>query len=63
MMTILGIMTQIDSISRRDSLNAVQSELASVVEKLSTTSTTDLLKEFIDNAIRFGLKVLAAFLI
>ena len=63
MMTILSIITQIDSISRRDSLNAVQAELASVMEKLTTTSTTDLLKEFIDNAIRFGLKVLAAFLI
>ena len=63
MMTILSIITQIDSISRRDSLNAVQAELASVMEKLTTTSTTDLLKEFIDNTIRFGLKVLAAFLI
>ena len=63
MMTILSIKTHIDSISRRDSLNAVQSELASVMEKLTTTSSTDLLKEFIDNAIRFGLKVLAAFLI
>lgn len=63
MMTILSIKTQIDSIARRDSLNVVQAELASVMEKLTTTSTTDLLKEFIDNAIRFGLKVLAAFLI
>ena len=63
MMTILSIKTQIDSIARRDSLNAVQSELASVMEKLTTTPTTDLLKEFVDNAIRFGLKVLAAFLI
>ena len=63
MMTILNIKTQIDSISRIDSLNAVQAELASVMEKLTTTPTTDLLKEFIDNTIRFGLKVLAAFLI
>ena len=63
MMTLLSIKTQIDSLSRRDSLNAIQSELASVMEKLTTTSTTDLLKEFIDNTIRFGLKVLAAFLI
>lgn len=63
MKTILSIMTQLDSVSRKDSLNAVQAELASVVEKLTTTSTTDLLKEFIDNIIRFGLKVLIAFLI
>lgn len=63
MKTILSIMTQLDSVSRKDSLNAVQAELASVMEKLTTTPTTDLLKEFIDNTIRFGLKVLAAFLI
>lgn len=60
---ILSIVTQLDSVAKRDSLNAVQAELASVVEKLTTTSTTDLLKEFIDNTIRFGLKVLVAFLI
>ena len=63
MKTILGIITQIDSIAKRDSLNAVQAELVSVMEKLTTTSSTDLLKELIDNTIRFGLKLLAAFLI
>jgi small conductance mechanosensitive channel len=56
-------MTQLDSVARRDSLNAVQAELASVMEKLTTTPSTDLLKELLDNTIRFGLKLLAAFLI
>ena len=56
-------MTQLDSVARRDSLNAVQAELASVMEKITTTPSTDLLKELIDNTIRFGLKLLAAFLI
>jgi small conductance mechanosensitive channel len=63
MMTILSIATQLDSIAKRDSLNAIQAELASVMEKLATTPTIDLLKELIDNTIRFGLKLLAAFLI
>jgi small conductance mechanosensitive channel len=56
-------MTQLDSVARRDSLNGVQAELASVMEKLTTTPSTDLLKELLDNTIRFGLKLLAAFLI
>jgi small conductance mechanosensitive channel len=33
------------------------------MEKLTTTPSTDLLKELLDNTIRFGLKLLAAFLI
>ena len=56
-------MTQLDSVARRDSLNGVQAELASVMEKLTTTPSTDLLKELLDNTIRFGLKLIAAFLI
>lgn len=63
MMTILSITRQLDSITRRDSLNAIQAEIASVMEKITTTPSTDLLKELLDNTIRFGLKVLAAFLI
>ena len=63
MKNILSIVTQLDSVAKSDSLNAIQAELASVVEKITTTPSTDLLKELIDNIIRFGLKLLVAFVI
>lgn len=50
-------------IEKPDSLNAVQAEIVELVEKVTTTPTTDLLKEMIDTGIDFGLKLLAAFLI
>lgn len=46
-----------------DSLNNVQAELAAVAEKIATTPTNELLGDFIEKAIAFGLKVLAAILI
>lgn len=46
-----------------DTLNQVQTELAAVAEKIATTPTDELLGEFIDKAVAFGLKVLAALLI
>ena len=46
-----------------DTLNAVQAELAAVAEKLTTTPPSELLKDLIDSAVTFGLKVLAAFVI
>lgn len=46
-----------------DSLNNVQVELAAVAEKIATTPTNELLGDFIEKAIAFGLKVLAAILI
>lgn len=46
-----------------DTLNRVQAELAAVAEKIATTPTNELLGDFIEKAISFGLKVLAAILI
>ncbi len=42
-----------------DSLD-IQTQLAAVSEKLSTTTVTDLLSELLDKAVSFGLKLLAA---
>ena len=48
------------SIAPGDSLNQVQTELASIAEKLTTTPADVLLEDLIGKAIAFGLKVLAA---
>lgn len=50
-------------LERPDSLNAVQTELVEIVEKVTTTPASELLKEMIDTGIGFGLKLLAAFFI
>lgn len=46
-----------------DSLNQIQAELAAVAEKIATTPTNELIGDFLDKAINFGIKVLAAILI
>ena len=46
-----------------DSLNHIQAELAAVAEKIATTPTDELIGDFIDKAINFGIKVLAAVII
>lgn len=62
-MNILNIIPQLDSLHRPDTLNAVQAELASLVDKVTTTPASELLKEMIDKGVSFGLKLLAAFAI
>jgi small conductance mechanosensitive channel len=44
-------------------LNNIQAEIAAVAQKIATTPTNELISEFIDKAVAFGLKVLAALLI
>lgn len=46
-----------------DSLNKVQTELAAVAEKITTTPVNELFSELLDKTVAFGLKVLAAFVI
>ena len=46
-----------------DSLNQIQAELAAVAEKIATTHTNELIGDFLEKAINFGIKVLAAILI
>lgn len=46
-----------------DSLNQIQTELAAVAEKIATTPTNELIGDFLEKAISFGIKVLAAILI
>lgn len=46
-----------------DSLNQIQAELAAVAEKIATTPTNELIGDFLEKAISFGVKVLAAILI
>ena len=55
-----------DSLAQKhipDSLNAVQSEIVQVAEKIASTPMQVLISELVDKAIAFGLKVLVAILI
>lgn len=60
---ILKIIPPIDSLPRPDTLNAVQTEIAAIVDKVTNTPTTELLMDMVDAGVSFGLKLLAAFLI
>ena len=60
---ILNILPPLDSLPKPDTLNAVQTEIAGIVEKVVTTPASELLKDIIDSAVSFGLKLIAAFLI
>lgn len=52
--------TDITAITPSDTLSKVQAELAAVAEKISNSSTEELLSELVDKAVSFGLKVMAA---
>lgn len=60
---LLNILPQIDSVAKADSLNAVQTEIASAVQKIMTTPSNELIKDLVDDTVKFGLKLLAAFII
>ena len=60
---VLNILPPLDSLPKPDTLNAVQTEIAGIVEKGVTTPASELLKDIIDSAVSFGLKLIAAFLI
>ena len=62
-MKTLNILPSLDSLQRPDSLNAVQAEIAAVIDKVSNSSASELALELMDKAVSFGLKLLAAFLI
>ncbi len=62
-METLNILPSLDSLHRPDSLNAVQAEIAAVIDKVNNSSASELALEFVDKAVSFGLKLLAAFLI
>lgn len=62
-MISLNILPPIDSLPKPDSLNAVQTEIAALVEKVTTTPTTELLMDMVNAGVSFGLKLLAAFVI
>lgn len=57
------ILPRIDSLARPDSLNEIQTGLATMVEHIATTPTNELLGEFLEKTISFGLKVIAAVVI
>ena len=62
-MISLNILPPIDSLPKPDSLNAVQTEIAALVEKVTTTPTTELLMDMVNAGVSFGLKLIAAFVI
>ena len=63
MKTPFSILPAIDSLAKPDTLTAVQAEIAAVVEKVTTTPASELIKDMVDSGVRFGLKLVAAFLI
>ena len=63
MKTSLNILPSLDSLTKSDTLTAVQAEIAAVVEKVTTTPASELIKDMVDSGVRFGLKLVAAFLI
>ena len=59
----VSILPAIDSLAKPDTLTTVQAEIAAVVEKVTTTPASELIKDMVDSGVRFGLKLVAAFLI
>lgn len=62
-MNTLNIFPPVDSLPKQDSLNAVQTGIVELVEKVTTTPATELLKDMVNAGVSFGLKLIAAFLI
>ena len=62
-MPVSNILPQLDSLTKPDTLTAVQAGIATAIEKVTTTPVTELLKDLVDSGVRFGLKLLIAFLI
>ena len=62
-MPVSNILPQLDSLTKPDTLTAVQAGIVSAIEKVTTTPATELLKDLVDSGVRFGLKLLIAFLI
>ena len=59
-MNTLNIFPPVDSLSKPDSLNAVQTGIVELVEKVTTTPTTELLKDMVNAGVSFGLKLIEA---
>lgn len=59
----LNLLPQIDSLDRPDTLNAVQSSIASTVEHILSTPVDELISGFLSDLVRFGIKVLIALLV
>ena len=63
MLIPLNVLEKLDSISKADSLNALESEIANAIEKLSNTTASDLALGMLHSGIKFCLKVAAAIII
>lgn len=59
-MSIIKLCTLLES---ADSLMVFQDEIAAMIDKMSSTPAEILIEDFLDKALNFGLKVLAAFII
>ena len=59
----LSILDKADSLALEDSMTKVQAEIAGVVKKIAETPTEVLMKDMVDKAIIFGIKVLIAILL
>ena len=59
----LSITEKLDSIARTDTLNAIEREIASAINTLSTSSASEVALGIVDSGVRFCLKVAAAILI
>ena len=63
MLIPLNILEKLDSISKTDSLNAIEAEIAGAIDKLSNTTASDLALGMLHSGIKFCLKVAAAIII
>ena len=59
----LNVFEKLDSIAKTDSLNVLEKEIVTAIDKLSNTTASELALSMLDNSIRFCLKVAAAILI
>lgn len=63
MLIPLNVFEKLDSIAKTDSLNVLEKEIVTAIDKLSNTTASELALSMLDNSIRFCLKVVAAILI
>lgn len=59
----LNVFEKLDSIAKTDSLNVLEKEIVTAIDKLSNTTASELALSMLDSSIRFCLKVAAAILI
>ena len=63
MLLPLNVLEKLDSIAKQDSLSAMEKEIASAIDKITSSSAGDIALEMLHGSIKFCLKVAAAILV